>query len=223
MLGPLIALFQEERDRFDRLISMLGGCFEGLHEIRYAWIESLPHDVERPLEVSFVGDSESLSWLAEELQRRVLRTEREFDLIVEVRAFTRADAPTHSAEASILLAGVPFESVRSERKTPRTHREREERALRLSRAITEILEQNPSLVRRAIRHVERVLHEDPGAATHDLREWQAILTSYSLERLKEFLVAETSRAERLRQSSPFFAALSSEERDRVLEFLETDG
>jgi hypothetical protein len=84
------------------------------------------------------------------------------------------------------------------------------------------LDKNPSLTRRAIRHIERVLHEERGAATHDLQEWQAILSSYSLERLKEFLIAETSRAARLRQSSPFFAVLSAEERDRVLESLETE-
>ena len=40
------------------------------------------------------------------------------------------------------------------------------------------------------------------------------------ERLREFLVATTSRAQRLRQSSPFFAVLNPDERDEVLQRLE---
>jgi hypothetical protein len=221
LTGQIALLFRQERERFDELISAIRVCFEGLHEIQSAWVDSLPHEFGHPLELCFVTDPQSLSWLREEIQRRMLSVERDFDLIVEVQAFSRADAPT-SSDAAILLAGAPLHAGSRHRRPSRNHRDREERALRLSRAIAERLDKNPSLVRRAIRHLERVLQEDQGAAAHDLEEWKAILTSYSLERTKEFLVAQSSRAERLRQSSPFFAVLSPEEQDRVLEFLETE-
>ena len=141
--------------------------------------------------------------------------------MVDIRAFTRADAPTKSPEDSFLLAGVRRTPGGRRQRTPRPHSEREERALRLSRAVARLLDQNPSMVRRATRHLDRLLAEDQGAASHDLSEWKAILTSYSPERLKDFLVATSSRADRLRQSSPFFAVLSAEERDRVLAYLDT--
>ncbi len=217
----LTLLFRKERERFDELISTIRGCFESLHEVQYAWIDTLPQEIGKPLELSFVGDSGSLSWLREEVQRRVLTAEKEFDLMVEVHAFSQADAPDRSPDDPILLAGVLPETARRRPDVPRTHSEREERALRLSRGIAELLEKNPSLIRRAIHHLERVLQDDPGAASHDLEEWKAILTGYSVERVKEFLVGQSSRAERLRQSSPFFAVLSADERDRVLGLMET--
>ncbi len=88
-------------------------------------------------------------------------------------------------------------------------------------AIAGLLDKNPSLIRRALRHIDRVLKDDPGSAAHDLEEWKAILGTYSLERTRDFLVAQSSRAERLRQSSPFFAVLTPPERDRVLELMES--
>ncbi len=73
-----------------------------------------------------------------------------------------------------------------------------------------------------MRQLDRILLEEHGAAQHDLREWKAILESYSLKRLQDFLASSSSRAVRLRQSSPFFAALTADERDKVLEFLEKE-
>ena len=103
---------RRERERFDELISTIRGCFESLHEVQYAWIDTLPQEIGMPLELSFVGDSGSLSWLREEVQRRVLTAEKEFDLIVEVHAFSRADAPDRPPDDPILLAGVLPETAR---------------------------------------------------------------------------------------------------------------
>ena len=222
LVKQISLLFTKERERFDELISGFRNCFEGLTEVRHAWLEALPNEFGKPMEVTFVTDPESISWLREEIRRRVLRIEETFDLIVEVHGYTRADAPASSPEDSILLSGIPFNPSRPERGEVRTHTQREARALRLSRAIAGLLEKNPSLIRRAIRHLERILVDDQGPATHDLEEWKALLTSYSIERTREFLVADSSRAERLRQSSPFFAVLSPSERDQVLDLLETE-
>ena len=73
-----------------------------------------------------------------------------------------------------------------------------------------------------MQHLDRLLMDDQGTAEHDLREWRDILGSYSLRRLQDFLVSSSSRAIRLRQSSPFFAALTADERDQILEFLEKE-
>ena len=68
--------------------------------------------------------------------------------------------------------------------------------------------------------VRSVVQIYPGPASHDLREWHTILSKYSRHRLRDFLVSDTPRAQRLRQSSPFFAVLSADERDEVLALLE---
>ncbi len=102
------------------------------------------------------------------------------------------------------------------RTSGRTHDDRDKRAVRLSAAIAEILDRDPSLIKRAARHLDFQLQEDQGTASHDLREWRDILAHYSRQRIKDFLLAETPRAQRLRQSSPFFAVLSPDERDIVL-------
>ncbi len=218
----LTQLFREERERFDALLSAIRASFKDLGEIRYAWMDHLPREIGHPLEVRFIGGTESLTWLSEEVQRRLVKAEKAFDLMIEVQAFSLADAPSPGSESPIILAGVSPHANPEPARAPKTHRDRDRRALNLSRAIAELLMENPSLIRRALQHIERILREDKGSATHALEEWRAILSNYSLERVREFLVAQTPRAQRLRQSSPFFAVLKPEERDSVLEYLETE-
>jgi DNA-binding Lrp family transcriptional regulator len=216
----MIALFRAEHVRYEELIQSIRRSFEGLSQVRLAWLEVLPEQVGEPLEVGLIADSESLGSLKMEVRRRITEVEQEFDVTIEVRGFSGADAPPVTWEEIILLAGVPPFHRTQNAAPPTTHGDREQRALRLSEAITELLEEDPSLVRRAERHLARVLRDEPGAASEDLREWQAILATYTPERLKHFLVSGSPRAQRLRQSSPFFAVLSADERDRVTAVLE---
>ena len=90
----------------------------------------------------------------------------------------------------------------------------------MSRGIADLIRSDPSLIRRATQHVTRLLHEGQGTANGDLVEWGQLLETYSPERMRDLLVSTTSRAERLRQSSPFFAVLTSSERDQLIAALE---
>lgn len=216
----LSRLFRAEQTRFDELLAAIRVGLDGLQEICAAWIESLPERVGQPLEIALVADADSISWLSDETQTRLATVETSFDVTVEVHAYTRADAPEVDPRQVTLLAGVLERGVPGSRARLPTHRDRDERALRLSRAISRLLERNPSLIRGAMRHLDRLLAEGQGTAAHDLREWRNILDTYSLKRLQEFLVSKSSRATRLRQSSPFFAVLDADERDRVLSMLE---
>ena len=56
--------------------------------------------------------------------------------------------------------------------------------------------------------------------TQALAEWRQLLDIYSLRQVMQLMVSTSSRANRLRQSSPFFAVLNAEERDKVLSALE---
>lgn len=221
ILAAMAELFRAEHDRFDRTLSRIRNVFQDVPEIHAAWIQKLPEEMGQPLEIAVLARSHALSWLKDDLRARLRELEKDLDLIIELAAYSTADAPEVSPDEVTLLAGV-LEKPWSREATSRVtrHDEREERALRLSRATAVLLRSDPSLAKRAVRHIERLLREDQGAAAQDLMEWRQVLETYSPERLRDFITSSSSRAARLRQSSPFFAILTAEERDAVLRLLE---
>ena len=86
----------------------------------------------------------------------------------------------------------------------------------MSRELAKAIQQDTSLLRRAKDHIEQLLNIDQGMANRDLREWLDILEDYSIQRLAEFLKSSSERANRLRQSNPFFAVLTADERMRLI-------
>jgi len=205
-------LFRNESKRYRELKTQVRVALENLPEIQAAWIDSPPTQVGKPLQIGILTDSRSLAYLGDQARKRLAEIEREFDVTIEIRTFSQADAPEVFLEGAELLAGyIDTGTISSDR----THAERDEKASKFSVAIAEILDSDPSLIKRASRYLEFLLEDNQGTASHDLREWQDILTHYSTQRIKDFLVAETPRAKRLRQSSPFFAALDHRERDKV--------
>jgi len=216
LLAALKALFKAEQARFDDFLRHLREGLGDIPELRAAWVNKLPTTLGDPIEVIVVTEAKAISWIGEELRARVFPLEARFNQVIELLTFTRADAPEQSRGALHLLVGpVPdndrFQSTRS------SHSTREERALRMSGGITELIQADPTLIKRAIRHLDRLIQEGQGPATGDLLEWRGILETYSAQRVREFLVSTTSRARRLRQSSPFFAVLTADERDKLIE------
>ncbi len=220
IIESLTALFDAEHARFDRLIVAMRETLDRFREIEAAWIDEIPQDVGEPIDVSLLTSAASLTGLASQVRRRVAALEEEFDVTIEIHPYTHADLPPVDWQAATLLTGLPPTEGQPRSQTVSTHADREERALRLSGAIATLLDRDSSLVSRAVRHIDTTLREDVGAASHDLQEWKDILTSYSRERLTRFLVSDAPRALRLRQSSPFFAVLTADQRDTVLAALD---
>lgn len=206
-------LFEEEQTQYEELIRQLRQLVM-MPEIRDAWLEDPTGEPHQGLQLSVIAESSALSWLGPELRARLAETERRFDLIVEVSVFTRADDFIVPVDA--IRLSVSGDDLKSGRPTAATHPESDERSLLMARAIAELIKSDPSLVRRALRHTDLLLREDQGTATGDIAEWRSLLQTYSTERLRDLLVSRSSRAERLRRSSPFFAVLTPEERDRVI-------
>ncbi len=228
LVRALSQLFHTEQERYDGLLSALREALGEDRGVRTAWVQVMPRSSGEPLELGIVGHSKTVSRVKDQVRCKLLPVEERFDLTIELHAYTRADVPEVEWNSVILLAGIaPSESPPKSSREPKhgasTHRDREERALSFSRVVANYLDRDPSLRRRAQRHVDRLLAEDQGMATQDLREWQAILERYSLRRLREFLVSSTPRAQRLRESSPFFAVLNAEERDHLLAAMEDQG
>ncbi len=217
-MPALAQAFEEEQARYDRALAMLKDAVS-IPEVTAAWIEALPGGLSDPVHVSAVAAVRAVSWIQDELRARLVSFEHEFDLIVEVAAYTRADAPVPRADA-IMLWGVVPGSEMAGRPPAKSHSAAMRRELVMSSEIADIVRRDPTLVERARRHVVRLLTEEQGMARSDILEWRQLLESYSPDRVADLLESESSRAERLRQSSPFFAVLTSSERDAVLERIE---
>lgn len=100
-----------------------------------------------------------------------------------------------------------------------THAFLDEFALAYHRAVVERLRAEPETVlERARRNLNRWAKGDafgPGEQA-SLEEWRGILGGSDVERLIEIITEESEEGQRLRSSSPFVGALSSEERLEVL-------
>jgi hypothetical protein len=91
----------------------------------------------------------------------------------------------------------------------------------MARVIADFIKLDPTLIKRALRHTNRLLQEGQGTANADIGEWRQLLETYSAERIRDLLTSNSSRADRLRRSAPFFAVLTPDERDRLFERVES--
>jgi DNA-binding transcriptional ArsR family regulator len=220
LVEALTQLYSAEHTRYDRFLGALRQAMEPVRELHAAWINQMPSQLREPVVITVVTDAAAVSWIKKELRNRVVSVEREFNQTIEITAFTRSDDPPMDAEALPLLLREFPSPTSPKGGRPPLHIEREERAKRMAEGIAELIKSDKSLIGRAMRHLNRLTHEGQGTATADLLEWRQILETYPSKRLRDFLVASSSRADRLRQSSPFFAVLTAEERDRLMAYLE---
>jgi len=217
---PLRELFRAEQARHQAFLEELRGVLQGLPEVSLAWVEESPTAAGEPLHIGIMADVRSLTYLEDAVRQRIAEVEGGFDLTIELHLVSRAEVESFDLERKVLLAGHPPLDAQ-ESAPPRTLAATVERSKKVSEIIAGMLDRDPSLRRRAERHVDLLLTRDRGPASHDIKEWRDILAHYSPQRLKDFLVANTARAQRLRQSSPFFAVLTHDEREELLSSFET--
>ena len=216
-----LELFQAEKDRYDQLLSTIKKEINNLKpHPRAAWIQEFPKEIGESLTLGMLHETRHLTNCIRKLRTQLNQVEKVFDLTIEVEGYTKADISDLRFENFTPLYGVlPFPDSQV-MKNPLTHMERDRRLLELSRKLAEAIQQDTSLVRRAIEHVDRLIKEGQGTATRDIKEWRDILEMYSIQRLSRFLTSSSERANRLRQSNPFFAILNPEEQARLVNGLE---
>lgn len=202
-------MFEMEQKQYEDLIQALHHAV-AMPEIRDAWIRDLPGESPQALEIDVVSETKAINWIGTELRSRLIRTEKRFDLIIELNVFTRADSHSLPDNAIVLWVAGDTDSI-DQPPGIQSHAESAKRSFRMARAIAEFIKTDPSLVRRALQYTNRLLHEEQGTANSDTGEWRQLLETYSPERLRDLLVSQSSRAERLRRSSPFFAVLTPDE------------
>lgn len=217
--APLLnQLFQQEQRQYEEMFRSLREAV-GMPEVRNAWLSEYSDLDKRSLELDVVVDTKALGWIGPELRTRLMPTEKRFDIIIEANAFTRADSPQIPADA-VLIWGPSEEPVGDRSPGAQVYADSVERSWRMAQAIADMMKSDPSLARRALQHTNMLLHEGQGTANSDLGEWRQLLETYSGERLRDLLISRSSRADRLRRSSPFFAVLTPDERDRLQEEIE---
>ncbi len=220
LVKALLKLFQSEKDRYEALLSAIREAIEKVVPYAHsAWIQEFPGVFGDPMIMGILHETRHLANYIQQLRKKLRQIERNFDLTIEVKGYTKADLPNLEADKVKSLYGfLPFpdQHSRDTDASHTTHEEKDQRLLELSRKLAEAIEHDTSLVRRAKEHVQRMLKKDHGLATKDIEEWRDILESYSIRRLSRFLTATSERANRLRQSNPIFAILNSDERRRLL-------
>jgi DNA-binding Lrp family transcriptional regulator len=220
LVGALGELFEAEARCYHDLLKRLRTSLGAVPEIRAAWIVGPSPEPGESIHVALVAEPADLPWIGAEARQRVTEVERDFDLIIEIDTYTEVDAPVPDVAASIPLAGiVPGPATRVTGR-PITHDELDRRSLDTAVGIAQLIRDDPSIIARAKRHLDDLLQAGQGTATGDLAEWRLLLDTYSAQSLQQFLVSSSSRAQRLRSSSPFLPVLSPEERARLFACLE---
>ena len=206
-----LELFQAEKDRYEQLVIAIKKEIKNLTPHPHAaWIQGFPKEIGEPLTLGLLHETRHLTNCVRQLRTKLNQMENDFDITIELEGYTKADISELKFSKFTALYGVmpsPDSSERHQIKNPLTPMEKDQRLHVLSSKLAKAIEQDTSLLRRAKEHIDRLLKEDQGTATRDLMEWRNILDMYSIQRLSRFFTSSSERANRLRQSNPFFAIL----------------
>jgi hypothetical protein len=103
--NPYLTLFREifslEQRQHEELLQELRNAV-GIPEIKNAWLRDIPIEPSHNLELIVVAETKTISWIGNELRVRVAKIEKQFNLLIEVNVFTRADNPKIPDDAVIL-------------------------------------------------------------------------------------------------------------------------
>ncbi len=234
-LTPAIrGLFRQEREQFERLVERLREAAAKLHPPpRAVWVQGpVAKGTDRVGDTVVIGiltSAANVDRTRAALEEEIVALDREFGIMLEVRALSAADLETALPEAIAELRGViillgpepvafisPAAGPKAGR-PPRTrsHADADARARAFALAIADRLATDPTLVPRARAFIAHRLEKSAAGEQRELREWDRILRTMSIARLRRFLVDPSERATRLRQTLPFVGALTAEERERI--------
>jgi hypothetical protein len=217
MIDRLIELFRAERERYDELLRQLKSAVDGLQKpVQTSWINRPDNYILTKASIGFIGRARDVATQKRQLQEALVPIERRFNLTIDVAGYTKADIPEIEFVDVTLLTGWAVWASAGDDTALLSHRQLDERALQWAQRVAELIQNDPSIVSRALHHLDKILRVGQGSADHDLREWRNILSHYPPLRIRQFLVDDSQRANRLRQSSPFLAVLDDEERKYVL-------
>ena len=224
-------LFRAEARRFEEFVAALRELFEQLR-IRpiSAWADEREKngEIAGTLRLYFIARPEEVEALTDILNSQLAKAEQAYDIHIAVTGLTRSELQTHSGvtedglDDAILIAGVPpvalLEGSHQSRNRPtlRSHDEHDARSRRLALAIATKLRRDPGLINLAEDHIKRRAPKASPGEKRELAEWTRLLSTMSPARLGRFLLENSERAIRLRQTLPTLNLLSPAEREAVI-------
>lgn len=229
LASALRSLFQQERQRFEETLGRLAEvCSHLPGPPMSAWVEGPVaggHDViGDPLVLGLLVQTARTEEVLEALAVPIDALSEEMDLTIECKVITRADLQAMRGDyldqlsEALIVFGPPPTLLTGRRKktaTRKHHREVDADALERAEAVAQLIKKDPGVVERARRFVQMRLTTASAPERRDLAEWERLLKSSSLPRLRRALVANTERGARLRQSMPFFTVLNPGEQLEV--------
>ena len=229
-LAPaLVNLFAAERERFQGLLDRLKEISAQLSPPpKSVWIEgAVAEEKDRlgtPLRLALLTTAKDVDRSVATMEVESGDIQRDRDVTIEVRGLTEVDlvalppGAIQELQHALPVFGPPpvyFLGGGKRRPARRTHADIDADSRALARAIARQLKRDPSIAQRASDYIQMRLSNASPGERHELRTWNELLNSASPARLRQFLVDPGERATRLRQTMPFLAALTPEERARV--------
>jgi hypothetical protein len=230
LAGAIQALFRAEQEIYPALLRRLTRAAEGITPPPVGvWVEgpvTVGSDrIQDALVLGVLAPSTHIDATIAQMEGGVDPIEQEFDVTIEVHGRTPADlAALRPSDRSVLrtalpLVGPPPLALLAPKRTagpatrgkPKSHADLDVRSRRIAAAAAERLATEPAILERARRFIARRLEHAAPGERRELREWERILRTMSIPRLRRFLVDEGERATRLRQTSPFAAIASADE------------
>lgn len=215
LMKATMNLFLAEQQRYEEMIRSLRQVAQQIVPApRSVWVHSFPLQLGDPLEINILGDSKLISTITSYARQEFAQIEQQFDITIEISGYTRADLPEVDVEKIALLAGAPpvSNATYTSGWEIKSHKDIDKRSEIWMGELISLIEEDPSIIRRARTYLEGLLTTNQGTADSDLKEWQKILESYPRHRLLRFLASSSPRACRLRQSNPFMAVLSPKDK-----------
>jgi len=220
LVQTIVKLFYTESSRYEELFLSIKNTIEIQQPPPIAvWIQEIPRKTGDPLILGVMHETRSIYDYIQKLRDVLITIEKDYDVSIELKGYTKADSPDLSEEKIVPIYGVTTWPGVSSPKTspkPESHQETDSRLRELAGFLATHIKKDPSIIHRAKEYVNRLILQKPGSATGDIVEWRNILASYSIHRLSCFLTSSGERSARLRQSCPLFAVLTTQERDRLL-------
>jgi DNA-binding transcriptional ArsR family regulator len=224
-------LFKTEALRVEALGVSLRKLLSKLpHHPLSAWLNDTAEDATDAdtLNLNVVAQPQDLEHITDYLDAHLADVERKYDVHIAVHGLTRSELDTLVKTSSdpgrslVLLAGVPPLALTARsRSAPgdtaiASHQEHDARSRRLALAIAAKIKRDPGLIATAENQIKRRAQQASPRERRELTEWLRILSTMSPARLQRFLVDDSERAVRLRQTLPMLNILSPAEREAVM-------
>jgi hypothetical protein len=220
-------LFDAEKERFEHFLSDLKKVAGKLNpKPTSVWILGPAAEGSDqygdPVQIAIAGPLKKIDSMTEQFRSHISKKqiEQKVDVTLDIRGVTTADLETKpylTEGSTIIIYGVEpatlLESY-SGRSAPNTsHKEMDISSENQAEIWVKLINQHPSIIGRTVENLETRISKLSGGEKKELAEWLHILKSMPTQRFKKFLLSNSERSVRLRQSIPFWPVLNESERN----------